>query len=65
MKCERAGCKVTTSGYDLFDYCMVCSKNLCDQHMAAGCCGNVPAKSGMEEHVDDFESASEEEGAEA
>lgn len=62
VKCERAGCKVTASGYDLFDYCAVCSRNLCDAHMAAGCCGNVPAKSGMELDAGDVEPAANGEG---
>jgi hypothetical protein len=45
MKCER--CRVESKGYDLHDYCAVCSKNLCDGCMAKGCCRNVPALSGM------------------
>jgi hypothetical protein len=49
MKCERAGCPRTTSGYELFDYCKTCSKNLCSEHMKKGCCGKVPAESGMGE----------------
>lgn len=44
MKCERCG--VRTKGYELHDYCAVCSKNLCGTCMANGCCGNKPAKSG-------------------
>jgi hypothetical protein len=47
MKCEQ--CHAKTQGYDLHDYCAVCSKNLCDSCMANGCCGNVPARSGMDE----------------
>lgn len=49
MKCERVGCDATPEGYGLFDYCASCSKNLCGDHMAAGCCGNVPAESGQDE----------------
>ncbi len=30
----------------LLDYCVECSKDLCDECMKKGCCGNVPAKSG-------------------
>lgn len=47
-KCER--CRATPRGeYELLDYCAVCSKDLCDECMAKGCCGNVPARSGTEE----------------
>lgn len=45
-KCERCG--IAPQGDGLHDYCSVCSKNLCDECMAKGHCGNVPAKSGME-----------------
>lgn len=45
MKCER--CRKETTGYELFDYCAQCSKNLCPTCMAAGCCRHVPARSGM------------------
>jgi hypothetical protein len=38
MKCERCG--RGTAGFELHDFCAECGKNLC---------GNVPAKSGMEE----------------
>lgn len=44
MKCERCG--AATKGYGLWDYCAHCSRNLCDQCMAKGCCGHVPADSG-------------------
>lgn len=46
QKCER--CEVLAEGYELLDYCVVCSKNLCDKCMQEGCCGEVPAISGME-----------------
>lgn len=46
MQCER--CNKETKGYELFDYCATCGKNLCDEHMKAGCCGVVPAASGMQ-----------------
>lgn len=46
FKCER--CNKATAGYDLFDYCASCSRNLCDPCMADGCCGAKPAKSGMD-----------------
>lgn len=45
MRCER--CSAGTSGYELHDYCRSCGKNLCDGCMAKGCCGWVPALSGM------------------
>ena len=46
MECER--CHKRAEGYDLFDYCALCGKNLCPKCMEAGCCGVVPAKSGEE-----------------
>lgn len=60
MKCEHPGCPVSTSGFDLFDYCATCGKNLCSGHMSAGCCGNVPAKSGMDADEKDFDEATAE-----
>ena len=36
MKCERCG--VATKGYDLHDYCVWCSKNLCAGCMRDGKC---------------------------
>lgn len=45
MKCERCG--RSPKGYELFDYCAECSRNLCGDCMAQGCCGNVPATSGQ------------------
>lgn len=44
--CER--CKRHIGSIDM-DYCAVCSKDLCDECMAKGCCGNIPAKSGLTE----------------
>ena len=46
MKCE-GGCGRSTSGFELFDYCAGCSKNLCPKCMQKGCCGHIPAESGM------------------
>ncbi len=44
--CER--CRATPKGeYELFDYCGTCGKDLCGACMAKGCCGKVPAASGM------------------
>lgn len=53
-KCERCGSRPHDSAgtgpkaneFTLFDYCAVCSKDLCPECMAKGCCGNVPALSG-------------------
>jgi hypothetical protein len=51
MKCERCG--KPTVGMEIHDYCADCGKNLCDDCMKAGCCGNVPAKSGQAEDFGD------------
>jgi hypothetical protein len=44
MMCGRCG--AGPAGYELFDYCALCGTKLCDECMAAGCCGQVPAVSG-------------------
>jgi hypothetical protein len=52
-QCERCGKRPVPVGemdLGLLDYCAVCSKDLCDECMAEGCCGNVPALSGTEEN---------------
>lgn len=49
--CERCGKKPDPNSYQLLDYCAHCSKDLCDECMAKGCCGHVPAESGS--HADD------------
>ena len=46
MTCERCG--KGTEGFGLHDYCAECGKNLCEDCMAGGCCGFVPARSGMD-----------------
>jgi hypothetical protein len=46
MICESCG--KSAVGYDLFDYCAECGKNLCPECMAKGHCGEVPAISGMD-----------------
>jgi len=43
--CER--CRAKAKGYDLHDYCARCSKNLCEDCMAKGCCRLTPAESGI------------------
>ncbi len=55
FKCERCGAS-TESAYDLHDYCAVCNKNLCNDCMETGCCGHVPALSGMEIEYSEEES---------
>jgi hypothetical protein len=52
-KCERCG--ASPQGYELLDYCAVCSTDLCGHCIAEGCCGNVPAVSGMEADNEDIE----------
>jgi len=46
--CERCGA-MPSNQFGLWDYCAHCGKNLCDKCMAQGCCGHVPADSGMDE----------------
>ena len=46
MECEK--CKAKPEGYNLFDYCADCLETLCPKCMKDGCCGEVPAVSGME-----------------
>lgn len=29
------------------DYCAICSRNLCEHCMDQGCCGHIPAQSGV------------------
>jgi len=47
MMCSRCG--AGPAGYELFDRCALCGTKLCDDCMAAGCCGQVPAVSGREQ----------------
>jgi hypothetical protein len=44
-KCEKCSKVLDIMG----DYCAVCYKNLCDECMDKGHCGNTPAKSGCDE----------------
>jgi hypothetical protein len=48
-RCGRSTDQLTANRFELFDYCAVCSKNLCNDCMEDGCCGNKPALSGTEE----------------
>lgn len=50
--CERCGAS-PEGEYGLLDYCAHCSKDLCDNCMSKGCCGHVPAESGMESDEDE------------
>ena len=52
-ECERCQARIPAGSYELFDYCALCSKNLCDRCMEKGCCGKRPAESGMEDLPDD------------
>ena len=54
MTCERCNKETKPDGYDLFDFCAKCARNLCPECMKKGCCGEVPAKSGMNEEDPDF-----------
>lgn len=50
--CESCGAK-PKGEYELLDYCAICGRELCGACMAKGCCGHVPAKSGMaEDHAE-------------
>jgi hypothetical protein len=59
FKCERCGSS-TEEAFRLHDYCALCSKQLCNDCMEEGCCGHLPALSGMEvdsvveEHYEDY-----------
>jgi hypothetical protein len=57
-KCERCGAKIEPGEAD---YCAICSKDLCTECMVKGCCGNVPALSGMGEEYGDDKIEDEEE----
>ncbi len=43
-KCERCGKRIEALEHD---YCAVCSRDLCEECMARGCCGNIPARPGL------------------
>jgi hypothetical protein len=46
MRCARCN-------YYAFDYCERCGEPLCDTDMKAGCCGDTPARSGVEQDYAD------------
>ena len=50
-ECERCG-KVAR-GFSLHDYCANCGKNLCADCITKGCCGKLPAESGMAADYED------------
>lgn len=52
MKCEKCGAG-PKGEFGLLDYCAECSRNLCDDCMAKGCCGHVPAWSGQDKQDGD------------
>lgn len=47
-ECEECGAMPPTGSHELLDYCAYCLKDLCPKCMEKGCCGRVPAVSGME-----------------
>lgn len=47
---ECSECRTETDSG--LDYCAVCSRDLCLRCMEKGCCGNVPAISGIENDMD-------------
>lgn len=49
--CERCGASPKRP-LGLLDYCAECSRDLCDDCMKKGCCGHIPARSGMDEDED-------------
>lgn len=51
--CENCKKRAGSGGrMGLHDFCAACGKNLCDDCMKKGCCGNVPARSGLMEEAD-------------
>lgn len=54
-KCERCGEQPDPNGWQLFDYCAKCGRDLCPACMARGCCGESPAESGTSEDRDEIE----------
>ena len=55
MPCARCGAGPAI--FDQFDYCALCGQTLCDECMAAGCCGNYPAVSGKAQDQNPYEGA--------
>lgn len=52
FECE--GCGTKAQYPDIHDFCANCSRNLCDACMAKGCCGSVPAASGLDVISEEF-----------
>lgn len=48
-RCRAAKPRPDAGPFDGLDYCAECSRDLCDACMASGCCGTVPARSGLQE----------------
>ena len=57
MQCARCG--AGPAGADLFDWCGLCGQKLCDECMAAGCCGMFPAFSGRSQDHSPYEGCCE------
>lgn len=53
FECEECGVKAH-QWPDIYDFCVKCSRNLCDACMAKGCCGSVPAASGLDVISEEF-----------
>ncbi len=51
--CESCG--ASPAGYQLLDFCAECSRDLCNRCMEAGCCGHVPAISGLADDAEELE----------
>jgi len=60
MQCARCG--AGPAGADLFDWCGLCGQKLCDECMAAGCCGMFPAFSGRSQDHSPYEGCCEAHG---
>jgi hypothetical protein len=54
--CARCGARLLA--YPI-DYCAACGKELCDRCMDEGCCGRVPAASGLMDAEDEDEEGTE------
>lgn len=53
QQCHRCKTKFESSNSWFMDYCAICSQSLCDDCMASGCCGSLPARSGRKVDYDD------------
>ena len=46
-RCGKASPAASSASYALHDFCYECGTNLCADCMEEGCCGHIPALSGM------------------